>query len=623
MNQRQSESRTNETETALKPFPGFKLPTSSTTYTPNQFFDVTLPHASRGCLRLVAYLIRKTLGWSDEHGNPQNPNTHVSYREFIEKAGVSRGAIKDAIEEALAKRYIDCLRFGQPHRAGEEGFSALYSLRWDMGDEYITSPEEFNGFYAGNGNLTHIPNDFFDYAVPNEALAVVRVVGVIIRHTIGFQTRYGFRRQQVEMSFTEIMRRTGIASSSTVSAALRAAIDSNYIRKVSEGIFDPMAGVSSKATTFAVCWNENPEIEPKDDNGSKIEAANRFKNRSGETETVQKSKRDNGPEIEADNGPFSEAETVQKSKRQAFKNRSDIETTLENNLSKQQQTGIVVVAEEGSLALLSGRLLREGIDPAKATELLNSFPTERIARQLDALPLRKVKTSRTGFLIRAIELDIPVPSQLKPQQSVAQLMASHFYAEIGGNQGEPISVVASADEEAATSLLSSIGPGIIQEPGQFGREFARYVSKESAGSKFPIRTLTLAVRNHGNEFLSTRRARMEEESAKRYAARKAEHEQRFQATYREYIRSIARQVESEGGELWQSCDTWIEGKLNRRKRMSEKIHERSLQQLAEPDGRADFILGFIEEAKPELIPSFWTWDATINAEPFSMEGKSA
>jgi hypothetical protein len=72
-------------------FQGFKPPTSSTTYTPNQFFDVVLPHASRGCLRAVAYLIRKTLGWSDEEGNPQNPEAHVSFREFIDQAGVSRG----------------------------------------------------------------------------------------------------------------------------------------------------------------------------------------------------------------------------------------------------------------------------------------------------------------------------------------------------------------------------------------------------------------------------------------------------------------------------------------------------------------------------------------------------
>ena len=54
-----------------EPFTGFALPTSNTTYTPNQFFDVCLPHYPRGVVRLVAFMIRKTLGWCDEHGHPQ------------------------------------------------------------------------------------------------------------------------------------------------------------------------------------------------------------------------------------------------------------------------------------------------------------------------------------------------------------------------------------------------------------------------------------------------------------------------------------------------------------------------------------------------------------------------
>jgi len=358
-------------------FQGFKLPTSSTTYTPNQFFDVVLPHASRGCLRLVAYIIRKTLGWSDEHGNPQNPSAHVTYRELIENAGISRGAIKEAIAEAMDKRFIDCLRFGQPHKAGEEGFSALYSLKWDEREEYVTSLPEFNGFFAGNGNLTHIPNQFFDYLVPREALAVVRVVGVIIRHTIGFQTRFGFRRQHVEMSFSEIMRRTGIASSSTVSGALKAAIEGRYIRKVSEGVFDPEAGALSKATTFGIFWEDSPQFEPENGIGSKIEAENRFKNRSGKIETVQKSKRDIGSEIEAENGPKIEVATVQESKREGFKNRSDIKTTNLNNPSKQQQTD-AVAGGNGTLSLLVQKLMAVGLEGAKASEIVERFDRERI-----------------------------------------------------------------------------------------------------------------------------------------------------------------------------------------------------------------------------------------------------
>ena len=59
-------------------FSGFKPPTSNTTYTPNQFFDVVLPNFSRGVVRIVAYLIRKTLGWCDANGNPQEEQIQFS-----------------------------------------------------------------------------------------------------------------------------------------------------------------------------------------------------------------------------------------------------------------------------------------------------------------------------------------------------------------------------------------------------------------------------------------------------------------------------------------------------------------------------------------------------------------
>lgn len=58
-------------EPVLSAFEGFKAPTSNTTYTPNQFFDVVIPNFSRGVVRIVGYLLRKTLGWCDANGNPR------------------------------------------------------------------------------------------------------------------------------------------------------------------------------------------------------------------------------------------------------------------------------------------------------------------------------------------------------------------------------------------------------------------------------------------------------------------------------------------------------------------------------------------------------------------------
>src|SRR5437764_15069087 len=81
-------------------FRGFALPTSNTTYTPNQFFDVCLPHHSRGVVRLVGYMIRKTLGWCDVHGNPQHETISVSYAELEDRAGVSHSMIRQTLAEA-------------------------------------------------------------------------------------------------------------------------------------------------------------------------------------------------------------------------------------------------------------------------------------------------------------------------------------------------------------------------------------------------------------------------------------------------------------------------------------------------------------------------------------------
>ena len=82
-------------------FSGYPKPTSNTTYTPNQFFDVVLPHSSRGVVRLVGYMIRKVLGWSNPDGSPREPQVRVSYSELTSEAGISRGAIRESIDEAL------------------------------------------------------------------------------------------------------------------------------------------------------------------------------------------------------------------------------------------------------------------------------------------------------------------------------------------------------------------------------------------------------------------------------------------------------------------------------------------------------------------------------------------
>src|ERR1035437_2535486 len=129
-----------------EPFRGFALPTSNTTYMPNQFFDVCLTHCSRGCVRLVAFLIRKTLGWCDAEGNPQSELHLVSYSDF-QQAGISRPMIRSAVEEAVSMHFIRCLQSPKGKKAGQAATSGLYELNWDERPEYIKDPKEFRGFF--------------------------------------------------------------------------------------------------------------------------------------------------------------------------------------------------------------------------------------------------------------------------------------------------------------------------------------------------------------------------------------------------------------------------------------------------------------------------------------------
>jgi len=51
-------------------FAGFQPLTANFIYCPNQFFDVCLPNYSRGVVRLVGYILYKTLSQLDKNGNP-------------------------------------------------------------------------------------------------------------------------------------------------------------------------------------------------------------------------------------------------------------------------------------------------------------------------------------------------------------------------------------------------------------------------------------------------------------------------------------------------------------------------------------------------------------------------
>ncbi|MCE9608829.1 MAG: hypothetical protein K8R23_01245 [Chthoniobacter sp.] len=252
--QRVSPQQKNRTLPAVQVFPGFAAPTSNTTFTPNQFFDVCVPNYSRGVVRLVAFLIRQALGWCDAEGNPQHERIRVSYNELVSRAGIARSEIRKTLDAALAGGFIECVQAGQASRAYSPAESAYYQLRWDSRPEYIKDPKTFRGFFEGQGNRTDIPNQFFDRVVPTEPLSVIKVVASVIRFSIGFQARHGGRRQEVRLSYSDIQRYTHLRDRHTLAEALRCAEDRHYLYRIEQGYFDPNAGRESRPGRFTLRW---------------------------------------------------------------------------------------------------------------------------------------------------------------------------------------------------------------------------------------------------------------------------------------------------------------------------------------------------------------------------------
>jgi hypothetical protein len=124
-------------------FDGFEPLTGNFVYCPNQFFDVCLPNYSRGVVRLVAFMLRETIGWLDKNGNPIKQNITVSYADLVNKAGVSRGAARKVIDEAVAGGFIRCTDAGHASERGVAGHAASFSLCWDAGEEYVKDLPSF------------------------------------------------------------------------------------------------------------------------------------------------------------------------------------------------------------------------------------------------------------------------------------------------------------------------------------------------------------------------------------------------------------------------------------------------------------------------------------------------
>lgn len=372
-------------------FAGFEHLTANYIYCPNQFFDICLRHGSRGVVRLVAYLIRQTLGWLDKNGEPITQDIAVPFNKLVTEAGISRGAIRPALDEAMRANFIECIEQGQPGTCEQAGNAAQFRLQWDEHGDHTTDQRAFAGFFAREGNRTPIPNAFFDHVVRHEPLAVIKVVGTVLRHTVGHQNQFGGRRSDAPLSYSFIQRYANVKHRPTLAEAIRVAIERGYIERVDPGVFDPN-GRNNRPATYAVRWLSDA-VNTKPSSKTEPGSDRQFKNRTGRS---------------------SESAPVEQ-----FKNRTDRKTPA-NNTDKQQPRN--AVAAESSQAIV---MLRDaGFDKATAADLSQRRTVDEIGQQIEWLPLRNVRKNRLGLLRRAIEEAWAKPEGTRPAPTASPALPS-------------------------------------------------------------------------------------------------------------------------------------------------------------------------------------------------------
>ncbi len=346
-------------------FRGFRYPDANFVYCPNQFLEVCIAHCSRGEIRLVSYFVRQTLGWLDGNGKPKNEIIRVKYNELIKHAGVSRGVIRSELDNAIAHQFVKCVIPPSKKKNATPAISGGFELQWSQHTNYRSNLDSFDGFYAGEGHRTPVPNDFFDHVIPNEPLAVIKVVGAVIRHTVGYQTQFGGRRSTAPLSYSYLQKVTGIKSRTTLSNAIKTAIQNNYIVCCSAGTFSPHSDEQATAT-YGVFWQA--EAKRKKIGSKIVPACQRFKNRTS---------------IGSKTGP-----------EDRFKNRTNIKET-KKEIPKQQHAA----ANFNTFTAL----VDLGFDEFSAQQLTNLRSSEEIENQIKWLKFRNADKNALGLLRKAIE----------------------------------------------------------------------------------------------------------------------------------------------------------------------------------------------------------------------------
>jgi hypothetical protein len=550
------------------PFRGFHPLTGNFLYCPNQFFDACLPHCSRGAVRLVAYLLRRTLGWLDELGRPIEQRVTVAYSELIDQARISSGAIRAALDEAIAGKFVRCVTEGRANAKGVAAKSARYELLWDDRPRYQKLPGEFAGFFAGDGHRSPIPNDFFDVVIPTEPLAVIQVVGAVLRYTVGYQVQFGGRRQQAPLSHSFIQTYTQIKGRHHVQAAIRHALDANYIRLIKPGTFSPTAGRNGEAAHYAVQWS-----------GADTDASKRLPaTSSGSADTTHQK----GDQPSRGKRPEKVTSNASKQLPAGRVKKVTEEKTITKDTLKQQQPA---VADE-----VVDELMKAGFDRRTARDLTTLAGAQQILNQIRWLDRRNATRNRLGMLRRAIVEDWAEPQATEDRSPEAALVCG-CYAALASNAGTSVAVPTASDLAAARRLISRIANAATPDNAeQIGRQFGALARDWRGSTKLPP-SFAAVARSFGDRFVAHLDA--QQQSASRAASQldaKAR-EQQLRERHTAYLLESERTLRDRRPADYAAFEVFREGQ--REQRLRSRTGAKHLVAFHDSEaGRLDDLLAF-------------------------------
>ena len=123
----------------------------------------------------------------------------------------------------------------------------------------ISEAETFDGFTRPTANFVRCPNQYLDLCVPRCSIHVARLVGYLIRETIGWVKHNGEpRRQKVSVTYTELVTQARV-SRSKLRPAIDEAIALGFV-VCEQPPRQQSKGVPARSGVYALRWDESGQL---------------------------------------------------------------------------------------------------------------------------------------------------------------------------------------------------------------------------------------------------------------------------------------------------------------------------------------------------------------------------